>query len=50
MLRFLVGLATAGMNPSVYTLVKKITPDSLTGRVVGFCISAGYLDIFRGSN
>jgi len=49
MLRFLLGLATAGLNPSVYTLVKKITPDSLTGRVMGFSISAGYLGIFGGS-
>lgn len=48
-LRFLLGLATAGLNPSVYTLVKKITPDSLTGRVMGFSISAGYLGIFGGS-
>lgn len=48
-LRFLVGLATAGLNPSVYTLVKKITPDYLTGRVMGFSISAGYLGIFGGS-
>jgi len=48
-LRFLLGLATAGLNPSVYTLVKKITPDSLTGRVMGFSISAGYLGIFIGS-
>jgi DHA1 family multidrug resistance protein-like MFS transporter len=48
-LRFLIGLATAGLNPSVYTLVKKITPDSLTGRVMGLSISAGYLGIFGGS-
>jgi MFS family permease len=48
-LRFFVGLATAGLNPSVYTLVTKITPDSLTGRVMGFSISAGYLGIFGGS-
>lgn len=47
--RFLAGLATAGLNPSVYTLVKKTTPDSLTGRVMGFSISAGYLGIFGGS-
>lgn len=37
-LRFVLGLATAGLTPSVYTLVKKITPDSLTGRVMGFSI------------
>ena len=48
-LRFLLGLAMAGLNPSVYTLVKKITPDSLTGRVMGFSISASYLGVFGGS-
>ncbi|AFM41504.1 arabinose efflux permease family protein [Desulfosporosinus acidiphilus SJ4] len=48
-LRFLLGLAIAGLNPSVNTLVKKITPDSLVGRVFGFTMSAGYLGIFGGS-
>ena len=48
-LRFLAGLAVAGLNPSIYTLIKKITPDSLTGRVMGFSISAGYLGVFGGS-
>jgi MFS transporter, DHA1 family, multidrug resistance protein len=48
-LRFLAGLAVAGLNPSIYTLVKKTTPDSLIGRVMGFSISAGYLGIFIGS-
>jgi DHA1 family multidrug resistance protein-like MFS transporter len=48
-LRFILGLATAGLNPSVNTLIKKITPDSLTGRVFGLNMSAGYLGIFGGS-
>jgi MFS family permease len=48
-LRFLLGLSVAGLNPSVNTLIKKITPDSLTGRVFGFNMSAGYLGIFGGS-
>jgi MFS family permease len=48
-LRFLLGLATAGLNPSVNTLVKRITPDHLTGRVFGFTMSAGYLGVFGGS-
>lgn len=48
-LRFLLGLAMAGLNPSVNTLVKKITPQSLTGRVFGFNISAQYLGVFGGS-
>lgn len=48
-LRFLLGLAVAGLNPSVNILIKKITPNALTGRVFGFTISAGYLGIFGGS-
>jgi DHA1 family multidrug resistance protein-like MFS transporter len=48
-LRFLLGVAMAGLNPSVNTLVKRITPESLTGRIFGFNISAQYLGIFGGS-
>lgn len=48
-LRFLLGLTFGGLNPSVNTLVKKITPNSITGRVFGFTISAGYLGGFGGS-
>ncbi|GKX66671.1 multidrug efflux MFS transporter [Inconstantimicrobium mannanitabidum] len=48
-LRFLLGLATAGLTPSVNILIKKITPSSLTGRIFGFSMSAQYLGIFGGS-
>jgi MFS transporter, DHA1 family, multidrug resistance protein len=48
-LRFLLGLTMAGLIPSVNILIKKITPDSLTGRVFGFNMAAGYLGIFGGS-
>ncbi|MBP2630370.1 MAG: tetA 1 [Firmicutes bacterium] len=48
-LRFLLGLTMAGLVPSVNVLVKKITPDSLTGRVFGFNMSAQYLGVFGGS-
>ncbi|PHA02514.1 MFS transporter [Bacillus pseudomycoides] len=48
-LRFLLGLAAAGLIPSVNTLIKRITPASLTGRVFGFTMSAGYLGVFGGS-
>lgn len=48
-LRFLLGLTLGGLNPSVNTLVKKITPSSITGRIFGFTISAGYLGVFGGS-
>lgn len=48
-LRFLLGLTMGGLVPSVHALIKKITPDSLTGRVFGFNMSAGYLGIFGGA-
>jgi len=48
-LRFLLGLTTAGLTPSVSVLIKKITPDSLTGKVFGFNMAAGYLGIFAGA-
>lgn len=48
-LRFLLGLTMGGLNPSVNTLVKKITPGALTGRVFGVTISAMYLGVFFGS-
>jgi len=48
-LRFLLGLAMAGLIPSVNVLVKKITPDFLIGRVFGFNMSAQYLGVFGGS-
>jgi DHA1 family multidrug resistance protein-like MFS transporter len=48
-LRFLLGLTTAGLMPSVNILIKKITPASLTGRVFGFSMSAGYLGVFGGA-
>lgn len=48
-LRFLLGLTLGGLNPSINTLIKKITPASITGRIFGFTISAGYLGVFGGS-
>ncbi|GGA24415.1 multidrug efflux MFS transporter [Paenibacillus physcomitrellae] len=48
-LRFMLGLAAAGLSPSVNTLLKKITPDTLTGRVFGFNQAATYLGAFAGS-
>ena len=48
-LRFVLGLTTAGLIPSVNILIKKITPNYLTGRVFGFNMSAGYLGIFGGA-
>ncbi|MWV42167.1 MFS transporter [Paenibacillus sp. HJL G12] len=48
-LRFLFGLTAAGLVPSVNILIKKITPNALTGRVFGFNMSAGYLGVFGGA-
>jgi DHA1 family multidrug resistance protein-like MFS transporter len=48
-LRFLLGLATAGLAPAVDSLVKRITPDSFTERVFGFNMTAQYLGVFGGS-
>jgi MFS family permease len=48
-LRFLLGLTLGGLIPSVNILIKRITPDSLTGRVFGFNMSAGYLGAFAGA-
>ncbi|CAM4293584.1 multidrug efflux MFS transporter [Paenibacillus phoenicis] len=48
-LRFLLGAAAGGLNPSVNTLIKKITPEHLTGRVFGLSMAAGYLGVFAGS-
>jgi MFS family permease len=48
-LRFLLGLTMGGLVPSVNSLLKRITPDSLTGRVFGFNMSAMYLGVFFGS-
>ncbi len=48
-LRFLLGAAAGGLNPSVNTLIKKITPEHLSGRVFGLSMAAGYLGVFAGS-
>jgi len=48
-LRFLLGLVTAGLTPCVNSIIKRITPESIAGRVYGFNMSAGYLGGFGGS-
>lgn len=48
-LRFLLGIFAAGLIPSVNVLIKKITPAPLTGRVIGFSMSGGYLGVFSGA-
>lgn len=48
-LRFLLGLATAGLLPSVNTLIKRLTPNEIAGRVFGYNQSAQFLGAFAGS-
>jgi MFS transporter, DHA1 family, multidrug resistance protein len=48
-LRFLLGFAMGGLTPSVSIMIKKITPDFLTGRIFGLNMSVGYLGVAGGS-
>jgi DHA1 family multidrug resistance protein-like MFS transporter len=48
-LRFLLGLATAGLLPSINTLVKQLTPNEVAGRVFGYNQAAQFLGSFAGS-
>jgi len=48
-LRFLLGLTMGGLNPALNTLIKRITPDALTGRIFGLNMAAGYLGVFVGA-
>ncbi|WP_245693099.1 multidrug efflux MFS transporter [Sporomusa acidovorans] len=48
-LRFLLGIATAGLLPSINALLAQITPDEITGRVFGYNQSAQFLGSFGGA-
>ena len=48
-LRFLLGIAAAGLLPSINTLIMRNTPNSITGRAFGFNQSAQFLGSFAGS-
>ena len=48
-LRFLLGLAVAGIMPALNTLLKHSIPASITGRMFGINMSAQYLGVFGGS-
>lgn len=47
-LRFLLGIATAGMLPTVNSLIKRSVPDSVSGRIFGYNQSAMYLGNIAG--
>jgi MFS family permease len=49
MLRFLLGMATAGLLPSVNSLIRQSTPELISGRAFGFNQSAQFLGMFLGS-
>jgi len=48
-LRFLLGTVTAGLLPSINSLIKRSTPDFITGRAFGYNQSAQYLGMFLGA-
>lgn len=47
-LRFVLGIAMAGMLPAVNTLIRKNVPDSVSGRVFGYNQSAQYVGSVTG--
>jgi MFS family permease len=48
-LRFLLGIVTAALLPSVNTLLKQCTPDEIAGRVFGYNQAAQFLGVFSGA-
>ncbi len=48
-LRFLLGIATAGLLPSINTLLKRSVPEQVTGRIFGYNQSAQFLGSFAGA-
>ena len=48
-LRFLLGIALAGMLPSVNNLIRQYTPALCLGRIYGFNQSAQFLGMFAGA-
>lgn len=48
-LRFLLGIATAGLMPSINNLIRQNTPSSCLGRIYGFNQSAQFLGVFIGA-
>ncbi len=48
-LRFLLGIALAGLLPSVNNLIRQYTPSVCLGRVYGFNQAAQYMGMFAGA-
>ncbi len=49
LLRFLAGLAGGGLIPSLNSLIRRNTPDSVLGRIYGLNQSAQFVGMFSGS-
>jgi MFS family permease len=47
-LRFLMGLALAGLMPAITGLIRRNAPDAAIGRILGFSQSAQYLGQIAG--
>lgn len=48
-LRFLLGIATAGLLPSINSLIKQSTPKEVIGRIYGYNQSAQFFGMFLGA-
>jgi MFS family permease len=47
-LRFLMGLALAGLMPAITALIRRSAPDAALGRILGFSQSAQYFGQIAG--
>jgi len=48
-LRFLLGISTASLLPSINSMIRQITPDHSTGRIYGYNQSAQFIGSFGGA-
>ena len=49
LLRFLHGIAIAGLMPSVNSLIRQLTPPDCLGQIYGFNQSAQFIGMFSGA-
>lgn len=49
LLRFLLGFAMGGLLPSINSYLKKIVPDSITGKMFGYNQTAQYFGNLAGA-
>ncbi len=48
-LRFLLGISTASLLPSINSMIRQITPDEITGQIYGYNQSAQFIGSFGGA-